>query len=70
MSEIDPTGTKPGVVPSVEEVPKIDMKCRDSSCPSTQAIEMKIPGVPGQHLYQCVLCKRSWGISVGGPVDW
>lgn len=71
MAEIDPTGTQPGVVRTEEEPKPVDMKCKNPNCDSILATELKTPGVGrGQHLFQCVKCKQSWSVSVGGGVDW
>lgn len=67
---IDPTGTTPGVVQSKTEPEHIHMSCKNQKCDSIVAIEMKIPGQsPGTRMYQCIQCKRTWGIPVGGAVD-
>ncbi|MFA5054383.1 MAG: hypothetical protein WC565_10005 [Parcubacteria group bacterium] len=71
MTEIDPTGTQPGAVTPVEEPRVVNMKCKTPECDSIQAIELDIPGVSrGQHMYQCVKCRRTWGTAVGGSVEW
>lgn len=67
---IDPKGTAPGVVPSAAEPEHIHMSCKSEDCDSIMAIEMKVPNQsPSERLYQCVKCKRTWGIAVGGSVN-
>lgn len=66
---IDPRGTAPGLVDAPEKPKEINLKCRNTSCPSTRAIEVTAPGVPG-HRYQCILCKHMWAINLGGSLDW
>ena len=68
---IDPAGTTPGLQqPLVEEPPKLNLKCRNPSCDSILAIEIKFPGqLDGRRMYQCVKCKTSRSIPVGGSVD-
>lgn len=68
---INPGGTAPGLAAaSKEEPPKINMKCKRPECSSNVAIEVKHPGSPaGRRLYQCCVCRTSWGINTGGPVD-
>lgn len=68
---IDPAGTTPGLSPSTEEPESLNMRCKSfPQCDSMLAIEMTHAGIPaGRRMYQCVKCKRSWGVPVGGSVD-
>lgn len=66
---INPAGTKPGLVPKVEEQPRLNMRCKNKNCTSMQVTEMKIPGMVGRHVYRCVECNTTWGVVTGGAVD-
>jgi hypothetical protein len=69
---VDPTGTTPGLQPAEPAAqPQVHLKCKNQHCDSILAIEVKIAGHTGggRRLYQCVKCKLSWGIPVGGSVD-
>jgi len=68
---IDPAGTTPGLQPpQAEDPPKVHLKCKNASCNSILAIEMKFAGQPGgRRMYQCVKCHLTWGVPVGGSVD-
>jgi hypothetical protein len=67
---IDPTGTTPGVTKPNDNPDHIHLTCKNPQCDSIVAIEVKMPGqTPGTRMYQCVKCKRTWGIAVGGGVD-
>jgi hypothetical protein len=71
VAEIDPTGTQPGASTPAEEPKTVHMKCKTPECDSILAIELNHPGTGrGQHMYQCVKCRRTWGLAVGGTVDW
>lgn len=65
----DPAGTAPGLQPQVEAPPKVHWKCRNPTCDSMLAIEVKLPNQPGRHLYQCCACKMTMGINTGGSFD-
>lgn len=65
---IDIKGTAPGLVNSPEKPKEIFLKCRNANCSSKKAIDVSVPGVPG-HRYQCVVCKHTWSINIGGSVD-
>lgn len=67
---IDQTGTAPGLTPSVEEAPKLNMRCKAQGCNSMQVTEMKVPGIPaGTRLYQCCKCHRVTSVAVGGAFE-
>jgi hypothetical protein len=67
---IDPAGTQPGLVGTVEETKTVHIKCKNQDCDSILAVEVKIPGMsPNIRMYQCVECKRSWGINAGGGLE-
>lgn len=68
---IDPSGTAPGLTPKTEEVETLNMRCkRHPQCDSMLVIEMKHQGIAAGHrMYQCVKCKMSWGVAVGGSVN-
>lgn len=68
---VDPTGTAPGLKPEgPEDSPKVNIKCKNTSCTSILAIEIKIGAQSGsRRLYQCIKCKTTWGVSVGGSVE-
>ena len=65
---IDPTGTKPGVVPTTPELETVNMKCRRNGCDSIRAIIVVIGASPVR-MYQCAECKHMWGINIGGSVN-
>lgn len=73
----DPKGTTPGLTSEAKPEPKIHhLKCRANSCDSVQAIEITSnggqadgAGVSHNRLYQCIKCKHSWAIGVGGNVN-
>jgi hypothetical protein len=66
---IDPTGTEPGIVPNKEKPAEVLMRCKNESCGSITAIEITPPNLGGARLYQCVKCKRTHGIQVGGAFE-
>jgi hypothetical protein len=68
---VDYTGTKPGLpVPTPEEPKYVHMRCKNDGCHSMRVTEVTPMGIPGgAHLYQCVECKMTWGIAVGGGVS-
>jgi len=69
---VDYAGTKPGLPTSNVEEPKyLHMKCKKQECPSIRVLEVTPShGFPsGSHMYQCVECKTSWAISVGGGIN-
>lgn len=75
----DPKGTTPGLNPGVKPEPKIQhLKCRENSCDSVQAIEITAlaggvqsdgGGANHTRLYQCIKCKHTWVIGVGGNIN-
>jgi len=69
---VDPKGTAPGLQPvAPNELPKVHIKCKNQSCSSIVAIEIKAGGQSGpRRLYQCVSCKTTWGVPVGGSVEF
>lgn len=73
----DPKGTTPGLAQSAPLEPKvIHLKCRRDGCTSIRAIEInqgqQVEGTGAAHnrLYQCVECKHTWPMSVGGSVNF
>lgn len=67
---VDPTGTSPGLMPGAETPKPVHIKCRNPSCDSILAIEIKIAEQGGGlRLYQCQKCKATRSIPVGGAVD-
>lgn len=76
MANFDPAGTSPGLTGASAPQPKVHhMKCREEGCPSLQAIEITPPvsrenaGAPHHRTYQCLRCKNTWTMSVGGFVN-
>jgi hypothetical protein len=69
---IDPTGTRPGLQENAPKPPEeIHIRCKSGNCDSILAIELKIAGIIGpRRMYQCVKCKRTWGVPVGGSVEF
>lgn len=69
---VDHTGTRPGLAPE-ERAPKqqtFNIRCKNAGCDSIQAIELRVQGQrPDQRLYQCVKCKSTHGLQVGGVLD-
>jgi len=65
---IDPTGTKPGVVPAPPELKTVNMKCRRNGCDSIRAYVMDIGASPVR-MYRCAECHHTWGINPGGAVN-
>lgn len=72
MSSFDPKGTAPGLTPSAGQPKVIHLKCKNENCKSVRAIEIvtapTVEGMGATHsrLYQCVECKHSWPVTVGG----
>jgi hypothetical protein len=67
---VDPKGTAPGLAKSNEEPEQVHMSCKNKDCDSILAVEMKIPGQSASsRLYQCVKCKMTRSIPVGGAVN-
>jgi transposase-like protein len=66
---IDPMGTAPGLTAKPDEPKILNLRCRNASCDCMQAIEVTPPGMPGVHRYQCVKCKNTWGVNVGGTFN-
>jgi hypothetical protein len=76
MENFDPAGNSPGLVGTLVPSPKQHhMKCRNMDCMSLLAIEITPPvnrenaGAPHHRTYQCVKCKSTWTLSVGGFVS-
>ncbi len=65
---IDPTGTKPGVVPAVQEQQIVNIRCKRTGCSSIRAIPVQIQGNAAR-MYRCAECGHMWGINLGGSVD-
>jgi hypothetical protein len=67
---IDPAGTKPGLKHNVPEPKRHNMRCRNSSnCDSMEVVEINA-NTPGRRIYRCVKCNVTWGVPVGGSVDF
>lgn len=43
------------------------MKCKNPKCTSIEVVEM--PYATGVRMYQCVKCKRTQTVMVGGKMD-
>lgn len=67
---IDETGTAPGVPPRVEEEKSIHLRCKRDGCDSILAVEIKIPGLEGRHMYRCVACKHTHTVVTGGTFNY
>lgn len=65
---IDPTGTKPGVMPEQPKVETVNMRCHRTGCASITAFPVYIQGTAAR-MYRCAECGHMWGINLGGPVD-
>lgn len=63
---VDPTSTKPGIVPTPDKPKEVHMLCKQ--CGHMVAVEITPKGTRGR-MYQCVKCKHAWGIDVGGGVN-
>jgi hypothetical protein len=66
---IDATGTKPGLQPQAQEPQRHNMRCRNKGCDSMEVFEIPMPSNTGRHVYQCVKCHTTWGVTTGGCVD-
>jgi DNA-directed RNA polymerase subunit M/transcription elongation factor TFIIS len=66
---IDPTGTKPGVVPAQPQQETVNMRCKRNGCDSMRAIIVVIQGIGPMRMYRCAECGHTWGINVGGSVN-
>ena len=66
---IDPTGTAPGLIGQKDKPAEVLMRCKNQSCDSISAIEITPPNQGGARLYQCVKCKRTHGVQVGGAFE-
>jgi hypothetical protein len=69
---IDYDGTTPGLVAKTEEPPQVHIKCRNETCDSILAIEIKMgqQSSGSRRLYQCVKCKATRSVPVGGSVEF
>lgn len=67
---IDPTGTKPGVVPAQPKEETVHLRCKRAAqgCTSILAYIVKLNGNPVR-MYRCAECGHMWGINIGGSVD-
>jgi uncharacterized Zn finger protein len=65
---IDPTGTKPGVMPEQPKPETVNMRCHRTGCSSITANQVHIQGTASR-MYRCTECGHMWGINLGGPVD-
>lgn len=73
----DPKGTAPGLASGSAPEQKVHhMKCRRDGCSSARAIEISLgqqgdaAGAAHNRVYQCVECKHTWPMSVGGSVNF
>jgi len=70
----DQTGTNPGVESPIPEPKTLSLKCMNNGCKSIQAIEIVAAGTDSaathSRLYQCVKCKHSWAVPVGGSFNF
>jgi hypothetical protein len=73
MSRVDSTGVSPGLDSSgLAQEKVINIKCRNSrGCDSIEASEVNLGGAShhGQHMYRCLKCGHTWGVSLGGHID-
>jgi hypothetical protein len=72
----DPKGTTPGLMTESKPQPTIHhMRCRNENCTSIQATEIVMGSTPEgagashNRLYQCVKCRHTWTLGVGGSVN-
>jgi hypothetical protein len=71
MAKVDKSGTKPGLGVSTVEENIVFLRCKDKQCGGSSAIEISPKDFPkGVRMYQCVKCKKSTTVNVGGPVDF
>lgn len=71
---VDHTGTAPGLVgeadPRPRKAPTCAMRCKNAGCDSMEAMEMRVAGMPAHsRIYQCVKCKRTFSLQVGGAFE-
>ena len=66
---IDPAGTKPGLTAVAEPPKQFHLKCKRAGCTSILATELTAPNAQGRHLYRCVQCNMTWGLSTGGVFE-
>jgi hypothetical protein len=69
---IDQKGTTPGLTPgTVAQEAKLNMRCKDPSCDSIEATEIKIEqqSHSGHRVYRCVKCGRPTSLAVGGSIN-
>ena len=68
---IDPSGTNPGVTAAAPKEPDtLNLRCKNPSCDSIQAIEIKMANTPSVRMYECVKCRIPFRITVGVAVDF
>lgn len=67
---IDETGTKPGLPSKAEESKPVHMRCKREGCSSILAVEIKVAGMEGRHLYRCVKCNDTQGVVTGGTFNY
>ena len=65
---IDPTGTKPGIVPEQPAPEYVNIRCKRTGCDSIKAAKVAVGGAPTR-MYRCAECGHMWGINLGGSVD-
>lgn len=66
---IDPTGTKPGVMPDQPQEETVNIRCKRPGCTSIRQIPVKIQGTNAR-MYRCAECGHMWGINPGGSVEF
>lgn len=73
----DPEGTSPGLVQGTPSPKVINFKCREEGCTSLQAVEIKSggqenpsAGIAHNRTYQCVRCRHTFTLAVGGAVNF
>ncbi len=68
---IDPRGTTPGLAPKAKaKETTLNMKCKNTSCSSITATEIKIEGGQGLRVYRCIECGQTMPVNVGGVVSF
>lgn len=71
-NRFDTGGVRPGLTPDTPKEKVINLKCRNEHCDSFEAMEIQLtaPSHHGQRLYRCKKCNHSWGVSLGGYLDF
>jgi len=68
---IDHKGTAPGLIPETPKEPVHFMRCKEETCDSMEATEIRIEGQvhTGQRVYRCTKCGRPSSVQVGGYLN-